>query len=71
MSTPDQEDLKIRLSELIQQHRDLDAAIEEMIARLDEKLSDQMNAILHHPTFQQLESSWRGLNHFVMNSPII
>ena len=42
--------------------------IEEMIARLDEKLSDQMNAIMHHPTFQQLESSWRGLHHLVMNS---
>lgn len=42
--------------------------IEEMIARLDEKLSDQMNAIMHHDAFQQLESSWRGLHHLVMNS---
>ena len=42
--------------------------IEEMIARLDEKLSDQMNAIMHHEAFQQLESSWRGLHHLVMNS---
>ncbi len=42
--------------------------IEEMIARLDEKLSDQMNAILHSEQFQTLESSWRGLHHFVMNS---
>ncbi len=42
--------------------------IEEMIARLDEKLSDQMNAILHAPEFQQLESAWRGLNYLVYNS---
>jgi type VI secretion system protein ImpC len=42
--------------------------IEELIARLDEKLSAQMNAIMHHPTFQQLESAWRGLHHLVMNS---
>ncbi|MEX2138944.1 MAG: type VI secretion system contractile sheath large subunit [Pirellulales bacterium] len=31
------------------------------IARLDEILARQVNAILHHPRFQQLESSWRGL----------
>ena len=42
--------------------------IEEMIARLDEKLSAQMNAIMHHEVFQTLESSWRGLHHYVMGS---
>jgi type VI secretion system protein ImpC len=42
--------------------------IEEMIARLDEKLSAQMNEILHAPEFQQIESAWRGLNYLVMNS---
>ncbi len=39
-----------------------------MIARLDEKLSAQMNEILHAPEFQQLESAWRGLNYLVFNS---
>ena len=42
--------------------------IEEMIARLDEKLSAQMNEILHAEEFQQLESAWRGLNYLVYNS---
>ena len=42
--------------------------IEEMIARLDEKLSAQMNAIMHAPEFQSLESSWRGLSYLVHNS---
>jgi len=42
--------------------------IEEMIARLDEKLSAQMNEVLHAPEFQQLESAWRGLNYLVYNS---
>lgn len=42
--------------------------IDEMIARLDEKLSDQMNAIVHAPEFQQLEGAWRGLNYLVFNS---
>jgi type VI secretion system ImpC/EvpB family protein len=31
------------------------------IARLDGILSRQVNAILHHPRFQRLEASWRGL----------
>ena len=42
--------------------------IEAMIAKLDEKLSEQMNEILHAPEFQQLESAWRGLNYLVFNS---
>ena len=42
--------------------------IEEMIARLDEKLSAQVNEILHAEEFQQLESAWRGLNYLVFNS---
>jgi len=42
--------------------------IEEMIARLDEKLSTQVNAIIHADEFQQLESAWRGLNYLVFNS---
>src|SRR5271156_4708068 len=42
--------------------------IEEMIARLDEKLSAQMNEVLHAPEFQQLESAWRGLHYLVYNS---
>jgi type VI secretion system protein ImpC len=42
--------------------------IEEMIARLDEKLTAQTNEILHAPEFQQLESAWRGLHYLVYNS---
>ena len=42
--------------------------IEEMIARIDQKLTAQMNEILHAPEFQQIESAWRGLNYLVFNS---
>src|ERR1700749_1486479 len=42
--------------------------IEEMIGRLDEKLTAQMNEVLHAPEFQQLESAWRGLHYLVYNS---
>src|SRR6188474_646323 len=42
--------------------------IDEMIARLDQKLSDQLNAIMHAPEFQSIESAWRGLNYLANNS---
>ncbi|HUG60450.1 MAG TPA: type VI secretion system contractile sheath large subunit [Methylomirabilota bacterium] len=42
--------------------------IEEMIARLDEKLSAQVNEIIHAPEFQAVESAWRGLHYTVFNS---
>ena len=47
---------------------DVIGTIEEMIARIDEKLSAQMNEVLHAPEFQQLESAWRGLHYLVFNS---
>ena len=42
--------------------------IEEMIARIDAKLTAQMNEILHAPEFQKIESAWRGLHYLVFNS---
>ena len=40
----------------------------EDIAAIDSALSGQVDAILHHPKFQQLESSWRGLAWMVGQS---
>ncbi len=48
--------------------RDLAASIDARIAELDKLLSDQVNAIMHHPDFQKLEASWRGLKYLVMQS---
>lgn len=48
---PDKQQLALRLN------RD--------VALLDELINAQLNAILHHPKFQQLESSWRGLRYLV------
>ncbi|MFO0983702.1 MAG: type VI secretion system contractile sheath large subunit [Planctomycetota bacterium] len=36
-------------------------AVDLMIGEIDSKLSRQLDAILHHDTFQRLESAWRGL----------
>ncbi|MDK2776795.1 MAG: type VI secretion system contractile sheath large subunit [Pseudomonadota bacterium] len=35
--------------------------LNRQIALIDELISEQINAVIHHPSFQQLESSWRGL----------
>ncbi|MEE4462497.1 type VI secretion system contractile sheath large subunit [Azotobacter chroococcum] len=43
-------------------------AIQSIIAEIDRKLTEQVNLILHHPDFQQLEGSWRGLHHLVNNT---
>ncbi|WP_334159386.1 type VI secretion system contractile sheath large subunit [Oryzomicrobium sp.] len=47
---------------------DLSASIDLRIAELDQLLSDQVNTIMHHPDFQKLEASWRGLKYLVMQS---
>ena len=47
---------------------DVLVSIEAMIAEIDKKLSEQVNAILHHADFQQLESAWRGLHYLVNNT---
>jgi type VI secretion system protein ImpC len=44
------------------------ASIESLIAHIDEKLTDQVNQIMHHPDFQALESAWRGLHYMVNNT---
>lgn len=42
--------------------------IESIIAEIDMKMSEQINLILHHKEFQQLESAWRGLHYLVYNT---
>ena len=39
--------------------------IDEMIVRLDEKISHQVDEILHNEKFQEMESAWRGLKLLV------
>src|SRR5579862_134952 len=42
--------------------------IQAVIAALDKKLTEQINEIMHHPDFQEVESAWRGLHYLVNNS---
>ena len=48
--------------------KDLSKSIRTTIAKIDEQISRQLAAIMHHPDFQKLEGSWRGLQYLVMNS---
>ncbi|MDR0942838.1 MAG: type VI secretion system contractile sheath large subunit [Holosporales bacterium] len=75
---PEQEDAAIELlAEFVNEMLDLKespressiiAFLTRRIAEVDELLTSQINEILHHPDFQKLEGSWRGLNYFVMNT---
>lgn len=39
--------------------------LDSLVASIDAKLSEQLDAILHHEKFQQLESAWRSLYFLV------
>lgn len=41
------------------------ALVDKMLAEVDASLSAQVNAIMHSPPFQALESAWRGLKFLV------
>ena len=42
--------------------------IQAVIAEIDRKLSEQINLVLHHADFQQIEGAWRGLHYLVNNT---
>ena len=48
--------------------RNLTRTFDRAIAAIDNKLSQQLNEVIHNPRFLQLEGTWRGLHHLVMNS---
>jgi len=43
-------------------------SIEAIIAQIDGKLTEQVNAIIHHEDYQQIEGTWRGLHYLVNNT---
>ena len=48
--------------------RDADATINARVAQIDHLISLQLNEILHHPAFQKLEGSWRGIKYMMDQS---
>src|SRR4029077_7495304 len=47
---------------------DVERTIKAWQAQIDQKLSHQLNAIMHHEEFQKLEGTWRGLDYLVKQS---
>jgi type VI secretion system protein ImpC len=47
---------------------DVIGTIKAIIAEIDQKLTEQVNVILHNERFQQVESAWRGLHYLVSNT---
>ena len=48
--------------------RDAEAMINARIAQIDHLVSLQVNEVMHHPSFQKLEASWRGLRYLLEQS---
>lgn len=48
--------------------RDSEAMINARIAQIDHLISIQLNEVMHHPMFQKLEASWRGLKYLMIHS---
>ncbi|ODT96338.1 MAG: EvpB family type VI secretion protein [Planctomycetes bacterium SCN 63-9] len=48
--------------------KNITQTINAAIKAIDKKLSEQLALVMHHPDFQKLEGTWRGLNYLVMNS---
>jgi type VI secretion system protein ImpC len=61
--------IKALMKELLSpkhQNEKVDKAFADaLIAEIDEKISRQVDVVLHHPDFQKLESAWRGLKFAV------
>jgi type VI secretion system protein ImpC len=75
VSMLDTEEKKTAVAELINRigkeaevYRVGGALLDSYIAEVDKVLSQQMDEILHHKEFQDLESTWRGLHFLVQNT---
>ncbi len=55
---------------LIGQDRINSQLIDRAIERLDEQIGAQLDAVMHHPKVQELESSWRSLRYLAERSPL-
>src|SRR5258706_6777798 len=47
---------------------DVIGTIKAIIAEIDQKLTEQVNLILHSERFQQVEGAWRGLSYLINNT---
>jgi type VI secretion system protein ImpC len=48
--------------------KDAEATISARIAQIDRLISIQLNEVIHHPSFQKLEATWRGIKYLLDQS---
>lgn len=48
--------------------KDAEATISARLAQIDRLISLQLNEVLHHPSFQKLEATWRGIKYLMDQS---
>jgi type VI secretion system protein ImpC len=57
------------VSQLVEPGREVpkitQAVVDDMITEIDQKMSLQVDTILHHPDYQKMESAWRSLKFLV------
>ena len=58
------------LDETVTYKKDIEATLNEQIARIDEIITLQLNEVMHHPKFKKLEASWRGLRYLVAQTEV-
>lgn len=60
------------VEQIVQGHmavsKDTEATINARIAQIDKLISAQLNEVLHHPDFQKLKGTWRGLKYLLDQS---
>jgi len=60
------------ISQVLEGHmtlsRDAEATIGARIADIDRLISLQLNEVMHHPAFQKLEGTWRGIKYLMDQS---
>jgi type VI secretion system protein ImpC len=64
--------IKEFVAQVLQGHvtvtRDTETSIQARIAQIDQLISKQLNSIMHHPSFQKLEGTWRGIKYLLDQS---
>src|SRR5262245_29134172 len=53
---------------VVRWYGNVDQTMNAAIKAIDQKLSTQLAAVMHHPDFQKLEGTRRGLNYLVTHS---
>lgn len=52
-------------------NKNLTLTIEQAVAEIDRKISEQLSAVMKNPNFQKLEGSWLGLQKWLKTATLV